>query len=363
MQINFFDFEQEIQILGPKIEETVMRVIRSGRYILGPELAAFEHEFAISIGAKHAIGVANGTDALMLALKAAGIGPGDEVITVANTFAATALAIAYTGATPVFVDIKGHLMDPAQLEAALSPQTRAIIPVHLYGQCAEMETIKDFAKRHELFVLEDACQAHGAMYRGQPAGTIGQAGAFSFYPTKNLGAYGDAGMIVTNDHELADKLRLLRNYGQLDRYHYALQGFNSRMDEIQAAILRLKLNSLIEMNGRRRDIGEYYAKALAEFELAPTELLEGSTHVYHLYVAALPERDRLREHLKERGVETLIHYPVPLHLQPSFSSARCVGDLPVTMERAGQIVSLPLSPWMSNEAVDYVIAAVRDFYR
>ncbi|OPZ59841.1 MAG: dTDP-3-amino-3,6-dideoxy-alpha-D-galactopyranose transaminase [Deltaproteobacteria bacterium ADurb.Bin510] len=193
--------------------------------------------------------------------------------------------------------------------------------------------------------------------------TIGQAGAFSFYPTKNLGAYGDAGMVVTNDGDLADKLRLLRNYGQVDRYHYALQGFNSRLDEIQAAILRLKLNWLIEMNGRRRMIGEYYAQSLAAYELAPLELLEGSSHVYHLYVAALPERDRLREHLKAKGIETLIHYPVPLHLQPAFSSARVVGDLPVTLERAGQIVSLPLSPWLTDEAAEYVVTAIQDFYR
>jgi len=365
MAIRFFDFAREIAAIGGEMRSALDRVLDSGRYILGDEVATFEDAFADLCACSFAVGVASGTDALFLALKAYGIGEGDEVITVAHTFAASALAIAYTGATPVFVDIgdTSHLIDPACLEAAVTEKTKAVIPVHLYGQCADMDRIMDIARARSLVVVEDACQAHGARYKGRPAGSLGHAAAFSFYPTKNLGAYGDAGMITTNDADLCKRLRLLRNYGQTDRYHHAIRGYNSRLDEMQAAILKAKLPYLEQWIMRRQEIARQYGEGLRKIELIRPCLAEGSTHVYYLYVLAVKDRDALQTYLEEKGIETLIHYPVPLHRQKAFGNARVSGVLKNTERRVGQILSLPMYPWLRDDEVGYIIEAIKGYYR
>jgi len=310
-----------------------------------------------------AVGVASGTDALFLALKAFGVGPGDEVITVSHTFAATALAIRYTGAEPVFVDIEedSYHMDPDLVERAITPNTKAIVPVHLYGMCADMARIMDAARAHGIPVLEDACQAHGALHEGRPAGSLGDAAAFSFYPTKNLGAYGDGGMVTTNDPELAEKLLLLRNYGQRDKYHHEITGFNSRLDEVQAAVLRRKLAYLPGWNGKRVHVARIYDAGLSGIDLVGLKPGQGSSHVYHLYVIAVRDRDGLKAFLEEKGVQTLIHYPVPVHRQKAFKGAKIYGDLPCTELRADQILSLPMHPWMSDDEAGYVVERVREY--
>lgn len=365
MIIDFFDFKREIESIGPEMRSAIERVLASGRFILGEEVVRFEEAFARLCGCRHGIGVASGTDALFLALKALGIGAGDEVITVANTFAATALAIAYTGATPVFVDIASdtHLIDPKAMAEAISQKTKAVIPVHLYGQCADMDAIMTIAGEHGLKVIEDACQAHGALYKGRPAGSLGHAAAFSFYPTKNLGAYGDAGMLTTNDAALNDQLRLLRNYGQTDRYHHIVKGYNSRLDELQAALLNAKLKHFETWTQRRQAIARRYDETLAGINLIPTKLEQGSTHVHHQYVIAVRNRDGLQAYLKEHGVATLIHYPVPLHRQAAFAEARVAGDLRQTELRASQILSLPIHPWLSDAEVGYIITSILAFKR
>lgn len=362
--IPFFDFSPEIKALEDELRVAYERVMHSGRFILGQELQQLEQDFAGLCACKYATGVASGTDALFLALKAFDIGPGDEVITVANTFAATALAIVYTGATPVFVDIApdSHLIDPVCIEKAVTSRTKAIIPVHLYGQCADMDSIMAIAHTHGLKVIEDACQAHGALYKGRPAGSLGHAAAFSFYPTKNVGAYGDAGMVVTNDVSVYDALRLLRNYGQADRYTYSLPGFNSRLDELQAAFLRVKIAYLAENNERRRQIARLYNEAFADIDQCPVHLGPDSTHVYHLYVLSVADRDGLQSYLKEQGIDTLIHYPVPLHQQQAFGSAVCPFELSVCEKRAAHILSLPLHPWLEHAEAKKVIHAVRCFH-
>jgi dTDP-4-amino-4,6-dideoxygalactose transaminase len=359
--IKFFDFSKETAQIGDEIATAVRKVIKSGRFILGPELEAFENEFAEFCSVKHAVGVATGTDALFLSLKAIGIGSGDEVITVANTFAATALAISYTGAKPVFVDINddGHLIDPEKIEAAITNRTKAIIPVHLYGQCADMDSITAIAKRYNLFVLEDACQAHGALYRGRKAGSLGHAAAFSFYPTKNIGAYGDAGMITTNDAVLFEKLRLYRNYGQTDRYSYTLRGYNSRLDEIQAAILRVKIRHISEWNRKRQKVADLYDRELGGINQIAPGLEPGSMHVYHLYVITLKDRDRLQQHLTSHGIETLIHYPVPLNKQEIFTDSVTLSALVNTEKRCNEILSLPMYPALTTAQVEKVCKAVK----
>ncbi len=364
MDVKFFDFAGETAAIGAEITRAVSRVINSGHFVLGPELERLEGAFAALCGCKYAAGVASGTDALFLALKAMGIGPGHEVITVANTFAATALAIIYTGATPVFVDIEpdSHLIDPQRIREALTERTRAIIPVHLYGRCADMDAIMEIAAEKDLYVLEDACQAHGAHYKGRPAGSLGHAAAFSFYPTKNLGAYGDAGIITTNDKELHEKIGLLRNYGQRDRYTYDLAGYNSRLDEIQAAVLNVKLPLLESWIAARRRKAQIYDRGLPGISAITDKFAAGSDHTYYLYVITVPQRDALRDHLAQKGIGTLIHYPVPLDRQPAFKNSRVAGSLANTYGRTGMILSLPMHPWLKEAEVEYVCEAVRDFY-
>ena len=294
-------------------------MLNSSWFILGKNVAAFEKEFAAYLGAKYAIGVSSGTEAIHLTLRACGIQSGDEVITVANTAVPTVCGITSAGVKPVFVDIdpETYNMDPGQIENIISPRTKAILPVHLYGQSADMDPILQIAKKHNLKVIEDACQAHGAEYKGKKAGTLGDAGCFSFYPSKNLGAYGDGGMVVTNNKDIADKLYLLRNYGQKDRYHHYLKGFNSRLDEIQAAVLRVKLKYLDGWNDKRRKLTRLYNSLLRDIVDTPIEK-DFAKHIYHLYVIRTKNRDPLQKYLKEKEIGTNIHYPIPIHEQEAY---------------------------------------------
>jgi dTDP-4-amino-4,6-dideoxygalactose transaminase len=346
---------------GKAIEGAISRVLESGWYILGQEVASFEKEFAGYLGIPHAIGVASGTDALHLALKACGVGPGDSVITVSHTAVASAAAIDLCGATPVFVDIDADrfTMDPNRLEDAIrgfhGRGLKAIVPVHLYGHPADMSAILEIANRHNLRVVEDCAQSHGATFRGKKTGTLGHLAAFSFYPTKNLGALGDAGMVVTGDPELAGKVRLLREYGWEERYVSKFPGLNSRLDEIQAAILRVKLPHLDEENESRRKIAGTYHSLLAACGLILPGADPEADHVYHQYVIRTKNRDSLRAYLRERGIGTLIHYPVPVHQQPAYA-ARLSGRIPLprTEEAAKQILSLPMYPELTTDQVQTV---------
>ncbi len=349
-----------------EIDEAVLRMLEQGRYILGDEVQAFEAEFAAYIGVRFGIGVGSGTEALHVALRACGIGPGDEVITVAHTAVATVAAIELCGATPVLVDIEPDYftLDPERLEAAISPRTRAVIPVHLYGQAANLDAILAIARRHGLRVIEDCAQAHGALYRGKRVGSWGDVACFSFYPTKNLGALGDGGMVVTDDAALAEQMRLLRQYGWSTRYVSAVPGWNSRLDEVQAAILRVKLRHLEATNAMRTSIAQHYDQHLAGLELITPRCRPEAAHVYHLYVVRLNERDALQRYLTERGIGTLVHYPVPVHLQPAYQGRLPGSDqLPQTEQAAREILSLPMYPELSLADAHQVAAAIQSFQR
>ncbi|HUR20910.1 MAG TPA: DegT/DnrJ/EryC1/StrS family aminotransferase [Vicinamibacterales bacterium] len=338
------------------------RVIARGWFILGPELTAFEAEFAAACGAAHAVGVNTGTDAIALALRALGIGPGDEVITSPLSAAYSALAIVMAGATPVFVDldIDRLTLDPAKIDAAVTPRTAAILPVHLYGQSADMVAIEAIATRHNLAIVEDACQAHLATANGRPVGTIGAAGAFSFYPTKNLGALGDAGAVITNDAALAEKLRRLRNGGQTAKYHHVEFGVNSRLDEMQAAVLRARLPFLAGWTTRRRELAARYRKALVGAPvIVPPERDPG--HVYHLFPVRSAHRDALQAHLLGQGVETLIHFPIPIPKQPAMAGL-AASSCPIADQVCDEVFSLPLHPALTDSDVDRVVAAVHQFH-
>ncbi len=343
------------------VREGIDRVIARGWFILGPELAAFEDEFAAASGARHAVGVGTGTDAIALALRALGIGPGDEVITAPLSAAYSALAIMMAGATPVFADLDPDrlTLDPARVAAAVTPRTAAILPVHLYGQPADMTAIEAIATRHNLTIVEDACQAHLATEAGRPVGTIGAAGAFSFYPTKNLGALGDAGAIITGDAALADRLRRLRNGGQTDRYHHVEFGVNTRLDEMQAAVLRARLPLLPAWTARRRALATRYRAALAGAPLTvPPECDPG--HVYHLFPVRSEVRDAFQAHLRDEGIETLIHYPVPIPRQQALAGIP-TAPCPMTDQVCREVCSLPLHPSLSDADADRVAAAAHAF--
>jgi dTDP-4-amino-4,6-dideoxygalactose transaminase len=362
--IAFNDLRPLREMLADELCEATQRVLASGWYILGPEVEAFEAEFAAYHGLSHAVGVANGTDAIELALKAAGIGPGDEVITVAHTAVATVCAVERSGAKPVLVDVDPitYTIDPAAAAAAVTPQTRAIVPVHLYGHPADMDAINALAQNHGLAVIEDCAQAHGARYRGKLVGTFGNLAAFSFYPTKNLGAYGDGGAVVTRDDVLAARLRRLRNYGQQQRYQSIERGINSRLDEMQAAILRVKLRHLDEHNEQRRRIAAAYNRQLKHVATPRCWPDERATHhVYHLYVVRHHLRDMLRAALHRRGIAPQVHYPIPVHRQAAYVDlGYAPGSLPVTERLADEILSLPLYVGLSDDDVATVAAAVND---
>ncbi len=365
MQIRFGDLQREYLEMQPELDATIQRVLRSGWFILGQELDGFEQAFAAYLGVAHCVGCASGTEAIALALMAAGAGPGNEVITVAHTAVPTISAISMTGAQPVFVDVQPDtcLMDVGLVEVAITRRTKAILPVHLYGQCVDVDPLLAVAARHGIPVIEDCAQAHGATYRGRKAGSIGLMAAFSFYPSKNLGCYGDGGAVTTGDPVLAERLKMLRNYGQHQRYHHEIIGINSRLDEIQAAILAAKLPHLDAWNRRRRQIAAQYTAGLAGLPVrTPVEAPTGG-QVYHLYVIQAAERDRLQAHLAERDIQTLIHYPVPAHLQPAYVGLGYArGSLPVTEHAADAILSLPMYPQLADAEVAAVVAAIREFY-
>ncbi len=346
-----------------EIEAAIGRVLDDGHYILGPEVDAFEREFAAWLGVAHVVGVNSGTDALVLALRACGVGPGDEVITVGHTAVATVAAIEMAGAAPVLVDIDPttFTLDSERVEGALSPRTRALLPVHLYGHPAPMKALRDLATRHGLKLIEDCAQAHGATMDGRRAGTFGDVAAFSFYPTKNLGAIGDGGAIATADPEIAAVARRLREYGWRERYVSEVPGTNSRLDELQAAILRVKLRHLDEDNARRVALARIFDADLSEADVTLPTTREGCGHVYHQYVIRHPGRDALRAELRAHGVGTLIHYPVPVHLQPAYRGRlRIPGPLARTEEAAATVLSLPMYPELGSERAHRVTAVVRE---
>jgi dTDP-4-amino-4,6-dideoxygalactose transaminase len=365
MPVQFVDLPaQDAELLRATLAE-LDALVRRSDWILGEQLTAFEEEFAAYCGCRHAIGTDSGLSALELALRAYGIGPGDEVVTAANTFVATALAISHVGATPVLVDAhpETHTLDPALLEGVLTERTRAIVPVHLYGRPAEMAAVMTFARTYDLVVVEDACQAHGARYLGRRAGSLGHAAAFSFYPSKNLGAYGDGGAVVTDDSDVADRIRLLRHYGQRTKNVHEVKGYNRRLDTMQAAILRLKLAKLDDWNDARRRVADLYHETLegAHVTLPPADD-DGLESVWHLYVIRSPHRDRLQAFLSERGIGTGIHYPIPVHLQPAYSDLGYgLGSFPVSERLAGEILSLPMHPTVTPGNVLEVADAIRRF--
>lgn len=364
MSVPFLDLKAQNAEVRDPLQLAFERVMDSGWYIQGTELEQFEQEFAAYCGAKYCIGVGNGLDALQLILRALDIGPGDEVIVPANTFIATWLAVSSVGASPVPVepDPATSNIDPERVRESLSPKTKAIIPVHLYGLPAEMEAINDLADQSNIAVIEDAAQAHGAIYRGRKAGSLGIAAGFSFYPGKNLGAIGDGGGITTSDPKLDNKLRLLRNYGSKNKYEHLVSGVNSRLDELQAAFLRVKLQHLDAWNTRRQSIAQRYLSELRDTHLDLPQVSDHSSPVWHLFVVRSSERDRLQKHLTEQGIQTMIHYPTVPHLQPAYAGLGLKTDkFPLAERLQDEILSLPIYPQMSDEQVTEVIAACQSF--
>lgn len=362
-KIQFLDLTRNSQAMRSEIAAAIAEVLDSGRFILGEKVERFEQAFAKYCGTAYGIGVGSGTDALRLALLACGVGPGHEVITVSNTCAPTVSAISSVGATPVFVDIDPatYTMDPSLLESRITIRTRAVLPVHLYGQCANMDPILDIARHYGLRVIEDCAQAHGARYHSRMAGTVGDAGCYSFYPTKNLGALGDAGMVITNEREVAERVRLLRNYGQTHRNTHAIKGHNSRLDELQAAVLFVKLQYLDSWNERRRAIARAYSEGLADIDILCPREAPGRHHVYHLYVVRVRDRNKFQARMAERGIMTLIHYPIPVHRQVAYKELVLEdAHLPITNMLASEIVSLPLYPELEDHEVEAVVAAPRE---
>jgi dTDP-4-amino-4,6-dideoxygalactose transaminase len=346
-----------------EIDAAIAAVLARGWYVLGEQVKGFESEFAAYVGADHGIGVGSGTEALHLALRACGVGPGDHVITVSHTAVATVSAIDLCGATPVFVDIEPvhFTMDVARLESAVTPRTKAIVPVHIYGHPVDMGAVLEVARKHRLRVVEDCAQAHGALHRGRRVGSIGDLACFSFYPTKNLGAVGDGGMVVTSDEALAREARLLREYGWAERYVSHRRGWNTRLDEIQAAILRVKLPSLDADNARRRAHAEAYGAGLRGTRLGLPSARPEVSAVHHLYVVRSPRRDRLQAFLKDKGVGALVHYPVPVHLQPAYRDLPGSASLPETERAAREVLSLPIYPELTDAERGAVVAAVLAF--
>jgi len=364
MQVHFVDLKTQYQELREEIHAALEEVMAGASFVLGDAVAHFEREFAEYCGAAHCVGVASGADALHLALRALGIGPGDEVITAANTFIATVNAITLTGATPVLVDTVQpyYTLDPELVEAAVTPRTKAVIPVHLYGHMADMDAVADIASRHNLHVVEDAAQAHGARHRGLRAGSLGVCGCFSFYPGKNLGSYGEGGAVTTDTAAVAHALRMYRNVGQSEKYIHPVVGFNSRLQSMQAAVLRVKLRHLDAWNEKRRRFADLYSEGLADSGLVLPETAPGTIPVWHLYVVRSPRRDELMAHLLGCGVHCGIHYPVPVHLQEPYKTVRTLPHgAPVTTTWSSQILSLPMHPDLTDEQVAHVIESIRSF--
>lgn len=364
MKIPLVDLKAQYESIKEEIQTAIHRVLETSQFILGKEVEAFEEEFARYCGARHAVGVNSGTSALQLALLALGVGAGDEIITVSHTFIATVEAICWTGAQPVFVDIdeKTYNMDPAQIEALITKKTKGIIPVHLYGHPADMDPILEIAKRRKLWVLEDACQAHGALYKGKRVGSLGRAACFSFYPGKNLGAYGEGGAVVTNDTELAVRIQKLRNHGGLQKYSHEFIGMNARLEGIQGAILRAKLPHLNRWNELRRRHADEYDSFLKELKVILPYEAPYAQSVFHVYVIRAPERNRLNAYLNERGIGSLVHYPKPNHLLPCFKNLGYrEGCLPITEKVCEEVLSLPLFPELKVKQIQEIAQSIRDF--
>ena len=362
--VNFVDLKKQYHSIKEEIDNAVLGVLESSQFVLGKEVAAFEKEFAQYCHVDHGVAVNSGTSALHLAFLAAGIGAGDEVITVANTFIATVAAIRYTGATPVLVDMDpvSYTMDPEKIEAVITERTKAICPVHLFGQMADMDAIMAIAEKHDLLVIEDAAQAHGAEYKGRRAGSIGHLGCFSFYPGKNLGAYGEGGMVTTNDEEYARAIRMMRDWGAEKKYHHDLVGFNYRMTGIQGALLRVKLRHLEEWTEARRAHAALYGKMLAGTDVLIPAEVPYARHVYHLYVIRTQQRDALQKALGERKIYTGIHYPIPVHLQKAHADLSYKqGDFPETEKAANQILSLPMFAELQDEEIGFVCDAIKEY--
>jgi len=360
--IPMLDLKAQYRAIKPEIDAAVARVLESGRFVLGEEVESFEREFAAHCGAAHAVAVNSGTSALQLALLAAGVGRGDEVITVPFTFVASAAVADYVGAVPVLVDIEPRTftMDPAAIEDAITDRTKAIIPVHLFGHPADMDPIREIAGRHGLTVIEDAAQAHGARYRGVRVGVLGDFGCFSFYPTKNLGAAGEGGMVVTEDEAAAQRIRELRNWGERVKYEHSVRAYNMRMEALQAAILRVKLAHLDEWTDRRRRIAQRYDAALDGAGLELPREMEYARHVYQLYTVRVRDRDALQQALAADGVASGVHYPIPIHRQPAWADLGYrPGAFPEAERASTEVLSLPLYPEMTDEQVDAVVASVR----
>lgn len=366
LPVPFVDLVKQTREIEAEIQEAVGGVLARCDFILGSEVDRFEEAFARFAGTEHGIGVASGLDALRLSLIATGIGPGDDVIVPANTFIATALAVSEAGARPVLVDCDAatYNIDVSRIEAAITPKTKAILPVHLTGQAADMDPILDVAARHDLIVIEDACQAHGASYKSKPCGSIGQTGCFSFYPGKNLGAFGDGGIVTTNDAELAKRLRRLRNYGQEEKYRHIETGVNSRLDTIQAAILNVKLRYLPDWNRARATHADRYRELLSGVsDLQIQQQSAYSTHVYHLFIVETDSREQLRAHLADCGIQAGVHYPIPVHLQEAYRElGYSRGDFPVAERLADTMLSLPMFPELEPEQIDAVAEAIRRWF-
>ena len=360
-KVPYLDLKAQYQRIKPEIDTAIAKVLDSGQFVLGTEVAGFEDEFAAYCGTAECVALNSGTSALHLALLAAGVGPGDEVITVPFTFVASVAAVIYAGARPVLVDIdpRSFTMDPAAIESLITPRTKAILPVHLYGQPADMDPIMEVARRHNLVVIEDAAQAHGAKYKGRPVGSIGDIACFSFYPGKNLGAYGEGGAVTTSNAEYARTMRMLRDWGQDRKYHHVLCGFNYRMEAIQGAILRVKLRHLEQWTEARREIVGKYNRLLADSGVERPSEMPWAGHVYHVYTLRTDDRDALHAALQKEGIQTGIHYPVPVHLQPAYSDLGYPRHaFPQSEKAADQVLSLPLYPEMTDDQIERVSEAL-----
>lgn len=365
MQVPFLDLKIQYKQIEHEVIPMVTEAMSNAAFIGGPQVTGLEKEFAEFCESHYCVGVNSGTDALRFALMAAGIGAGDEVITVPNTFIATTEAISQVGATPVFVDIlpDTYNMDISLIEGKISSKTRAILPVHLYGQPAEMDSILEIAGKKNIIVIEDACQAHGALYKGRKAGSMGLAGCFSFYPGKNLGAYGEGGAVVTQDERIAKEISMIRDHGQEQKYYHAMEGYNGRLDAIQAGVLRIKLKKLADWNNARRKNAAYYNELLSKIDGVTTPVEADKVEsVYHLYVILVDERDGLQKFLADKGVSTGLHYPVPLHLQKAYEHMGYKeGDFPVTEDVAKRLLSLPMFPELTKEQIEYVCESIKEY--
>lgn len=363
MQVKCNVLDRQFQMHQQEYEEAALRVLRSGWYVLGNEVKQFEEEFAAYTGRKYCVGLNSGLDALIMSVRALGIGEGDEVIVQANTYIATVLGITENGATPVFVEPDEYYnIDAEKIEASITDKTKAIMVVHLYGQASNMGRIVEIAKKHNLPIIEDCAQSHGACFGGKMTGCFGISGCFSFYPTKNLGAFGDAGAIVTDDKEFADKIRMMRNYGSRIKYYNEIEGINSRLDEMQAALLRVKLTHLDELNKERVVLADRYIKGIQNKKITKPEIREGANSIFHQYVIRCTQREELQKFLEEQGIQTQIHYPVPPHLAECYQYLNHkAGDYPVTEQYADEVLSLPLYTGMTWEEQDYVIEKLNQF--